>query len=141
MSGRRRVGVFGGTFDPIHIGHLAAAHDAADLLKLDRVQFVPNARPPHKQGAVVSEAADRLAIVRLAVEDNPRFEVSDIELKRPGLSYTLDTLRALSGTIGEDSDLVFLAGCDSLKQLHTWHQPERLLEEFKVVIMDRPGGE
>ncbi|HEX6506109.1 MAG TPA: nicotinate-nucleotide adenylyltransferase [Chloroflexota bacterium] len=134
-----RVGVFGGTFDPIHIGHLAAAQDAADALDLTRVLFVPNRRPPHKVGLVVSPAKDRLAMVELSIAGNPRFQLSTIEFERDGLSYTLDTLRELrrhnSGT-----ELIFLTGCDALSQLHTWSRPRELLDEFQIAIMDRPTG-
>lgn len=131
------VGVFGGTFDPIHIGHLAAVEDAAASLGLDRVLFVPNRIPPHKQNIDVSPAEHRIAMVELSIADNFRFEMSLIEFERDGPSYTLDTLRALREEVPED-DMVFLAGCDALDALHTWHEPETLLGEFSVVIMDRP---
>ena len=134
-----RVGVMGGTFDPIHVGHLAATEDAAWHLALERVLFVPNRQPPHKEGRYVSRVEDRLAMVELAVADNPRFTVSHIELERPGPSYTLDTLRELKRRLPGD-DLFFLAGCDALGQLHTWHEPDRLLEEFSLVMMERPTG-
>jgi nicotinate-nucleotide adenylyltransferase len=134
-----RIGVFGGTFDPIHIGHLAAVEDAAALLSLDQVLFVPNRIPPHKMNRRVSSADDRAAMVELSIADNPRFVLSAIELNREGPSYTLDTLRSIKQEL-EEVDLVFLAGCDALGALHTWHQPEARLEEFQVVIMDRPTG-
>lgn len=137
----RRVGVFGGTFDPIHVGHLAAVEDAAARLELDRVLFVPNNIPPHKRHQAVSDAEDRLAMVELAVADNPRFEVSLTELERPGPSYTLDTLRVLRECFAGDADLYFLVGCDALATLHTWHEPATLLREFHLVFMDRPTGE
>lgn len=137
----RRVGIFGGTFDPIHVGHLAAVEDAAARLQLEGVLFVPNNIPPHKRRQVVSDAEDRLAMVELAVADNPRFEVSLTELERPGPSYTLDTLRVLREHFAGDVDLYFLVGCDALGTLHTWHEPAALLREFHVVFMDRPTGE
>jgi nicotinate-nucleotide adenylyltransferase len=138
MSGR--IGVFGGTFDPIHIGHLAAVQDAADILGLDRVLFVPNRQPPHKEGSLVSPTHDRVAMVQLSVEGNAVFELSAVELERPGPSYTLDTMRDLRGRLGPQTHLVFLSGCDALANLHSWHEPETLLDEFQVVIMDRPTG-
>jgi nicotinate-nucleotide adenylyltransferase len=140
VSARRRVGVLGGTFDPIHIGHLAAAQDVAHRLSLDRVLFVPNRRPPHKTDQRVSDVADRIEMVRLAVADNPLFELSLVEVERPGPSYTLDTLRALRSSLGTYSDLFFLVGGDALPALHAWHQPETILEEFRIIVMDRPTG-
>lgn len=136
----RRIGVFGGTFDPIHIGHLAAVQDAADALDFDRVLFVPNSRPPHKARSPVSPAGDRVAMVQLSLADNPEFELSMIEFERDGPSYTLDTLRILGDQMGPDTKLYFLTGCDALAHLHTWYRPHDLLDEFRLVIMDRPTG-
>jgi nicotinate-nucleotide adenylyltransferase len=133
----QRVGIFGGTFDPIHIGHLAAVDDAAALLDLDRVLFVPNRIPPHKMDRSVSSTEARVAMVSLAVAGNPLFELSTIELEREGPSYTLDTLRELR-TRFPGAELTFLAGCDALNALHTWHEPEALLREFGMLIMERP---
>ncbi len=134
-----RVAVFGGTFDPIHLGHLAAVQDAADALAMDRVLFVPNSQPPHKTTVPVSSALDRVEMVRLSVADNERFELSLVEFERDGPSYMLDTLRVLRSRLSAGTELSFLAGCDALPQLHTWHRPEELLAEFHVVIMDRPA--
>jgi nicotinate-nucleotide adenylyltransferase len=133
-----RVAVFGGTFDPIHVGHLAAVQDAADTASFDRVLFVPNSHPPHKTHAPVSAAAHRVAMVRLSLENNPRFELSMVEFERDGPSYTLDTLRILRERLGSGTKLFFLTGCDALADLHTWHGPDQLLDEFQVVVMDRP---
>ena len=135
-----RIAVFGGTFDPIHIGHLAAVQDVADAAGFERVLFVPNARPPHKTQAPVSSPEDRVAMVRLSLQDNPRFELSMVEFEREGPSYTLDTLRILQARYGPGLELAFLTGCDALGQLHTWHQPHQLLQEFRIVVMDRPTG-
>lgn len=133
-----RVAVFGGTFDPIHIGHLAAVQDAADALGFDHVLFVPNSRPPHKAQAPVSAADDRVAMVRLSLADAPNFALSLVEIERDGPSYTLDTMRILRARFDSDTELSFLTGCDALAQLSTWHEPQQLLDEFRVVIMDRP---
>ncbi|MDQ2745603.1 MAG: nicotinate-nucleotide adenylyltransferase [Chloroflexota bacterium] len=133
-----RIGVLGGTFDPPHIGHLAAAEDAASTLHLDKVLFVPNRVPPHKADQLVSPVADRLAMVELCTGDNPCFVLSKVELERPGPSYTLDTMRQLRRQLGSAEELFFLTGCDSIVALHTWHQPETLLQEFRVVVLDRP---
>lgn len=138
MTVRRRVGIFGGTFDPIHIGHLASVEDAAHDLSLDCVLFVPNKQPPHKSNQQVADTADRVAMVERAIQDNPLFEISRIELGRDGPSYSLDTLRGLRAQLGEETDLCFLIGCDALAELHTWHEPEALLNEFQIVVMDRP---
>lgn len=134
-----RMGVFGGTFDPIHIGHLAAAQDAAAALGLTRVLFVPNRIPPHKQNRRVSSVEDRVAMVELAVADNPLFELSRVELEREGPSYTLDTMRQLRQQMG-GAEPVFLTGVDALAALHTWNQPDVLLAEFPVVFLDRPAA-
>lgn len=135
---RRQIGVFGGTFDPIHLGHLAAAQDAAAQLELDTVLFVPNRIPPHKQHRRVSSAEDRVRMVELAIADNPLFALSLVELTRDGPSYTLDTMRQLRTELGAEADLCFLTGCDSLLALHTWHRPHQLLAEFTLAILDRP---
>jgi nicotinate-nucleotide adenylyltransferase len=136
----RRVGVFGGTFDPPHMGHLAAAEDAAAALDLNKVLFVPNRIPPHKSETAVTDPADRAKMASLAIAGNPRFELSLLELEREGLSYTLDTMRELRRRYGDETGLVFLTGCDTLGNLHTWHEPETLLREFEVVVLERPTG-
>lgn len=136
-----RIGIFGGTFDPPHLGHLAAVEDAAARLGLAQVLFVPNHVPPHKQHQAVSAPEDRVAMVELAIADNPRFAMSLVELERPGPSYTLDTLREFQRRFGSQAELYFLVGCDALAALHTWHEPAAILHEFHVVFMDRPIGE
>jgi nicotinate-nucleotide adenylyltransferase len=138
MTSRRGIGVFGGTFDPIHIGHLAAAEDARAQLDLQKILFIPNNVPPHKRDQRVSIAGDRVRMVELAIADNTGFELCTIELERPGPSYTLDTLRLLRSRLGSDVHLTFLTGCDSLLFLHTWHQPDALLAEFELVFLARP---
>lgn len=135
------IGVFGGTFDPIHVGHLAAAEDAATALELGTVLFVPNRLPPHKLGQAVTRVEDRVAMVRLAVADNELFALSTVEVDREGPSYTLDTMRVLQGKLGDRTRLVFLTGCDSMHGLHTWHEPAALLEEFEVAVLERPTGQ
>jgi len=137
----RRVGVFGGTFDPIHIGHLAAAQEAAETLRLDRVFFVPNGRPPHKQSLAVSEVADRVAMMTRAIADNPLFALSLIEVERPGMSYLLDTLRQFRNELQTGTEIYCLVGCDALRDLHSWHLPEQLLAEFQLVVLDRPSAQ
>jgi nicotinate-nucleotide adenylyltransferase len=138
MSAPREAGVFGGTFDPIHIGHLAAAEDAGAQLGLEEIFFVPNNVPPHKRGQRVSPADDRVRMIELAIADNPRFRLCAIELERPGPSYSLDTLRLLRAQLDEGTRLIFLTGCDSLLGLETWHEPDALLAEFDLVFLARP---
>jgi nicotinate-nucleotide adenylyltransferase len=132
-----RLGVLGGTFDPIHIGHLAAATAAMDCAHLDRVLFVPSAQPPHR-AAAVAPAEDRLAMCKLAVEGEPRFEVSDVEVKRGGRSYTVDTLDELHRTHLTD-ELFLILGWDAARLLRTWHKPERVSALASFVIVARPG--
>jgi len=134
-----RLGILGGTFDPIHIGHLAAARAAIDCAQLDRVLFVPSAQPPHR-GAATAGAVDRLAMTRLAVEGEPRFEVSDVEVKRGGASYTADTLSELHGTRPQD-DLFLILGWDAARLFNTWHEPGRVNALASVVVVGRPGTE
>lgn len=138
---RSRIGVLGGTFDPIHVGHLAAAEDAAWQLSLDLVLFVPNNVPPHKQDRAVSATAHRVAMVEAAVRDNLLFAVSRIEVDRDGPSYTLDTMRQLRSQLGDAVGIIFLAGRDALTDLHTWNQPDQLLEEFELAFLCRPGAD
>lgn len=133
-----RVGVFGGTFDPIHVGHLAAAEEARLTLGLETVLFVPAARPPHKPDGPQASAADRLAMVRLAVADNPGFACSDIEFLRAGPSYTVDTLRALAAEL-PGRELFYLLGSDSLPEIPTWHEPEALCRLATFAVLLRPG--
>ena len=134
-----RMGVLGGTFDPIHIGHLVAAEGVREELRLDRVVFVPAARPPHKDAASISDGLRRLEMARLATTDNPAFEVSDLELRRGGTSYTIDTVRQLKAGYGSGVRLFFLMGVDSLREITMWKDCDSLLEEAVVVVFPRPG--
>ena len=136
-----RVGIFGGTFDPIHVGHLIAAEGARTGLSLDEVLFIPAGQPWFKTGRPMAAASHRLAMVRMAVASNPGFQVSDVEIMRPGPSYTVDTLRELGETFGADAGLYVILGFDALAELGRWHQPERVLEMATVVGMRRPGSE
>jgi nicotinate-nucleotide adenylyltransferase len=130
-----RLGLFGGTFDPIHLGHLRAAEEVAEALELERVRFLPCAAPPHKPGG--APAALRLEWVRLAVAGNPRFEVDAVELARPGPSYSVDTLRGLDRPPGAEPP-VFLIGQDAFAELDAWREPEALLELASFAVLTRP---
>ena len=130
-------GVFGGTFDPIHHAHLAVAEAALDDLQLADVTFIPAGQPPHKTDRVISPAADRVAMVEVAIADNPGFRLSTIEVERAGPSYTVDTLAALAGAGIER--LALIISMDSFLGLPTWHQPERVLSLATLVIAPREG--
>jgi nicotinate-nucleotide adenylyltransferase len=132
-----RIGVFGGTFDPIHDGHLAAAAAAMECAHLDRILFVPSAQPPHRPAAL-APADDRLAMTRLAIDDDPRFEVSDLEVKRGGMSYTADTLADLHRDHPNDR-LFLILGWDAARLFSTWHEPEKVTDLASVVVVGRPG--
>jgi len=136
----RRVGVLGGTFDPLHLGHLRAAEVARDELSLDRVVLVPAANPPHKAGAPVTEAAERARIMEVALADETGFVVSKIEIERGGPSYTMDTLSSLS-TQHPDWELFFITGSDAFAEIRTWSRWETLLASFSFVVNERPGSE
>lgn len=135
---RPRVGVFGGTFDPPHLGHLAAASDAAQALGLSRVLWVPSASHPFKGGAVRTSPEVRLEMTRAAIAEDPRFAADDVELRREGPSYTVDTLRELSGK-HPDAELWLLIGADNLHDLPKWREPEEVLRLARLAVLTREG--
>jgi nicotinate-nucleotide adenylyltransferase len=134
-----RLGLFGGTFDPPHYGHLVAAQEAACQLELSRVLFLPARQNPLKRGEEVSPAEDRCQMVSLAIEGNPVFELSRADLDRPSPSYTVDLLRALRAE-RPAAELFFLVGADILPELPRWHAPSALLELATLVAINRPGA-
>ena len=138
MARLKRIGVLGGTFDPIHLGHLVLAEQVKEKIQLDQVIFIPSASPPHKTKQKLSSAIDRFQMTKLALEGNRKFSVSDMELKRDGLSYTVDTLKELK-RIYRNSEIYFLTGSDVLDEIHTWKNPEQIYKLVKVVIATRPG--
>ncbi len=133
-----RLGLFGGTFDPPHVGHLLAATDALEQLRLDRVLFVPAGAQPFKTGAVIASGRQRLEMLRRMVGDDPRFAVEPLEIERDGLSFTVETVRAFRAR-EPDAALVLLIGEDLAAQFATWREPERILEMAEVVVLHRPG--
>ncbi len=135
-----RLGILGGTFDPIHMGHLRMAEAVYRRMGLEQVLFVPAYMPPHKLGMYYAAAGERYAMTELAVAAYPHFVVSDIELRRSGVSYTIDTLRELR-RLYPLRELYFIIGADSLAQLHTWHNIEEMLELITFVAAGRPGYE
>ncbi|MBN9389438.1 MAG: nicotinate-nucleotide adenylyltransferase [Chloroflexi bacterium] len=136
---RRKLGLMGGTFDPVHNGHLLIANEAGWRLELDAVLFIPTGDPPHKQNLNITPARRRLEMVRLATQDNPLFEVSPIEIERPGLSYTAQTLQALHEDYGEETDFYFIIGVDAAAELLSWNEPDQVVTLAKLVVVNRPG--
>jgi len=133
-----RIGVFGGSFDPVHIGHLIIAQDAVEQLELDRLIFVPTAVSPHKQHRAPTDGRHRFEMLELATADKLAFEVSDMELSRGGVSYTFDTIEHLQAE-HPGADLFFIIGLDSLVELHLWRNADELLECCTVVPFGRGG--
>lgn len=136
---RGALGIFGGTFDPVHVAHLAVAEGARDDLGLRGVLFVPAAHPPHKADRGVSPAADRVAMVRAAIADNDAFAISTIELERDGPSYTVDTLRALVAQEGPDGRLALILSAESFAEFPTWRDPAAILALVTLVVVPRDG--
>lgn len=134
-----RLGLYGGTFDPIHLGHLILAEACREACALDRIWFVVAGAPPHKPGGR-TDVNHRIEMVRLAIAGNPAFEVSEIETRRPGPHYSVETLETIALEQPGD-DLFFLIGADSLVDLPTWRSPERILELASLIVANRPGFE
>lgn len=132
------IGVLGGTFDPIHVGHLITAESVRCSLGLKRVLFVPNREPPHKLDHRVASVEDRVEMVKLAIATNPGFRLDLTEVERPGPSYAIDTLRLLRESHGQTAQLIFILGRDALFGLPNWQEPDDLLSEFRVAVMTRP---
>lgn len=141
LANKRRVGVFGGTFDPIHLGHLILAEEARSQLQLDCVYFVPAADPPHKQERVITPVEHRIRMVELATATADFFWVSRVDADRPGPHYTTDMMPLLQAELGPETQLFFLMGSDSLRDLPTWRNPGWLLEHCCLVTFTRPGSE
>lgn len=135
-----KIGVFGGTFDPIHLGHLIVAEEARVLLELDEVLFIPAGRPWLKAARNVSDPHYRMAMVELAVASNPYFRALDMEVTRSGATYTVDTLEELHAKLSDDAELYVILGLDSLREIGRWHKPERLFDLAVLVGVSRPGN-
>ncbi|MEI8081962.1 MAG: nicotinate-nucleotide adenylyltransferase [Actinomycetes bacterium] len=134
-----RIGVLGGTFDPIHTGHLLAASEVASVLGLELVVFVPTGQPWQKAGTVVSAAQDRYLMTVLATADDPRFDVSRVDIDREGPTYAVDTLRDLHRQFGPGCELFFIVGSDTLAGLPTWHEPHQVVKLAQLVAVARTG--
>jgi nicotinate-nucleotide adenylyltransferase len=138
MKNIKKLGILGGTFDPIHIGHLVLAEQLREKSKLERVIFIPSASPPHKTEHRLSSAVHRFEMTKLALKGDSHFSVSDIELRREGLSYTVETLRKLK-ELHKNSEIYFLTGSDVLDEITSWKEPDEIYRLAKVVIGIRPG--
>ena len=132
-----RLGLFGGTFNPIHLGHLRAAIEVQEAFGLEKILLIPSARPPHKQADQVASAGDRLEMVRLAVQGEPLLEASDVELARPGPSYTIETLRYFQDRFGPESQVFFVVGQDAFSEIATWKSYQALFSIAHFVVMAR----
>lgn len=135
----QRVGLYGGSFDPIHHGHLIVARSVAEQLRLDRIYLLPSSRPPHKKSTALAGAAHRAAMVELAVGGEPLFALSDFDLTRDGPSYTIDTIGHFREQLGSKAELFWLIGGDWLGDLPTWHRAKELVDACTIVTAVRPG--
>ena len=138
MSRRKKVCLFGGTFDPPHIGHLLVAQTIIEAENFDKIVFIPTFKTPQKNN--ITDIKDRLAMLRMGVTSNPNFEISELEIQRGGTSYTIDTVRDYKSDQDYDSrELYYLIGSDSLQTFHTWKEPREVLDECQVIVALRPG--
>jgi len=136
-----RVGLYGGSFNPIHFGHLRAAEEDREMLNLDLLYFIPAASPPHKRDGDLATAEQRLNMVRLATKGNRHFMVSDAEIRRPGRSYTIDTVRHFKETMRAPAELYLIMGTDQFNELDTWKQSAELVQLSHLVVHSRPGAD
>ncbi len=135
-----RIGLFGGTFDPIHWGHLRSAEEVIEAFELDRVFFIPASIPPHKRGQTTTPALHRLAMVRLAVARNPQFKVSTVEISRPGVSYSIDTVRHFAQKQRKGDSLFFIIGLDAFREIGTWKDFADIFPLCDFIVTSRPGS-
>ena len=138
-SGLLRLGLLGGSFNPVHNGHLAIARQTREALGLDQILFIPTSHPPHKPNGSLAPAQDRYAMVRLAIASDPSLAISDVEIRRPGKSYSIDTIRLLQQEHGAQTQLFFLIGLDAFLDFPSWRDPLTLLKLCSFVILSRPG--
>ena len=134
-----RIGLYGGTFNPVHYGHLRAAKEVCEGFDLEHLYFIPSALPPHKDIKGVVSVVDRLEMTRLAIIDNPEFILSDVELKRPGLSYTIDTVKHFKKSLDTDVKLFLIMGIDAFIEIDTWKSFRQLFRMLPMIIMTRPS--
>ena len=134
-----KLGLLGGSFNPVHDGHLAIARQTREALELDQILFIPTSYPPHKPNGGLAAAQDRYEMVRLAIASDPSLIISDVELRRPGKSYSIDTVRQLQQKYGAHTQLFFLIGIDAFLDFPSWRDPRALLELCSFVVLSRPG--
>jgi nicotinate-nucleotide adenylyltransferase len=134
-----KLGLLGGSFNPVHSGHLAIARQTREALGLDQILFIPTSHPPHKPNDSLAPAQDRYEMVRLAITSDPSFAISDVEIHRPGKSYSIDTLRLLQQEHGTQTQLFFLIGLDAFLDFPSWREPLALLKLCQFVVLSRPG--
>ena len=139
MGSHMRIGLFGGTFNPVHLGHLRSAEEVRESFQLQQVFFIPSANPPHKEGKDIISSIHRIEMVRLAVEECPGFSVSDIEMERPGKSYSIETIDHFNELYGPGSMLFFIMGMDAFADIVTWKDYRGLFSRCNFVITTRPG--
>jgi nicotinate-nucleotide adenylyltransferase len=135
-----RIGLFGGTFDPIHWGHLRSAEEVGETFDLDRILFIPASIPPHKRGQTATPTRDRLQMVRLAAAKNPRFRVSTVEIARPGISYSIDTIRHFAEAKGKGDSLFFIIGLDAFREIGSWKNFTEIFPLCDFIVTSRPGS-
>lgn len=138
MASVKNLGIIGGTFNPIHYGHLVAAEFAREAFALDHIVFVPSARPPHKELGDILDSQHRLKMAEMAVQDNPHFSVSDLEIERRGLSYSVETVAAFH-EMYPGADIFFILGIDAFMFMNTWKDTDRLSELCSMIVVTRPG--
>ena len=138
LTGKKRIGLFGGTFDPVHYGHLIIAETVREQANLDVVLFIPSSQPPHKENhELMFDTEQRIRMLSDAIKDNPFFAVSDIELSRKGTSYTIDTIREIKAYMPPETEFPFIVGKDNLYDLETWKEPQSIIEECSILAADR----
>ena len=141
MRERRRIALYGGTFDPVHSGHLEVARRVLELFEIDEVIFIPAQLAPHKVGRLVTEPIHRYAMLALATQDDPQLRISTFELDAPDRRYTVDTVAEFQRLLGDDTELFFIMGADSWSEIKTWRDWERLLQMTNHIVVTRPGYE
>jgi nicotinate-nucleotide adenylyltransferase len=141
MGAQKRIALYGGTFDPVHVGHLETARRVSQLFEIEKVLFIPAQMAPHKIGRPVTEPIHRYAMLALATQDDPQLLISTFELDAPDRRYTVDTVEHFQRVLGESTELFFIMGADSWAEITTWREWERLLTMINFIVVTRPGYE
>ena len=141
MCGQKRIALYGGTFDPVHLGHLEIARRVSEVFEIEQLLFIPAQMAPHKVGRPVTHPIHRYAMLALATQDDPRLAISTFELDAPDRRYTVDTIEHFQRKLGDSTELFFVMGADSWSEITTWHEWERLLSMTNHIVVTRPGYE